>query len=72
MARAVPAFVPRWTVSEGVRQLIRAFRDAGLTEADLEDPRFRRVRRVRQLMADGALDAGLRWQVGAARTTGKP
>lgn len=71
VARAVPAFVPRWTVSEGVGQLTRAFRNAGLTAADLEGPRFRRVRRVRQLMADGALDAGLRWKVGvAARATG--
>jgi nucleoside-diphosphate-sugar epimerase len=72
MARAVPAFVPRWTVSEGIRQLVRAFRDADLSAADLEGPRFRRVRRVRQLMADGTLDAGLRWQVGAARAAGEP
>jgi nucleoside-diphosphate-sugar epimerase len=71
MARAVPAFVPRWTVSEGIAQLTRAFRDAGLTLADLEGPRFRRVRRVRELMADGALDASLRWRGRpAARASG--
>jgi nucleoside-diphosphate-sugar epimerase len=71
LARAVPAFVPRWTVSAGIGQLVHAFRDAGLTGADLEDPRFRRVRRVRQLMADGSLDARLRRRAEApARTSG--
>jgi nucleoside-diphosphate-sugar epimerase len=65
VARLVPTFVPRWTVIEGVQQLSRAFRAAGLTAVDLEGPRFRRVRRVRQLLADGALDAGLRWQTAA-------
>jgi nucleoside-diphosphate-sugar epimerase len=60
VARAVPAFYPRWTVGEGIAQLVHAFQTTGLTRTDLEGPRFRRVGRVRQLMADGALDARLR------------
>jgi nucleoside-diphosphate-sugar epimerase len=60
VAGTVPAFSPRWTLGEGIIQLVRAFETAGLTRADLEGPRFRRVGRVRQLMADGALDARLR------------
>lgn len=72
LGRAVPAFAPRWTVREGIAQLTRAFRDASLTAAELEGPRFRRVRQVRQLMADGALDAGMRWHAGVvARPTGE-
>jgi hypothetical protein len=60
VARAVPAFAPRWTVAEGIVQLVRAFQAIGLTRADLEGPCFRRVGRVRQLVAEGALDARLR------------
>lgn len=60
LARAVPAFAPRWTVRDGVGQLVRAFRQVGLTAADLESSRYRRVLRVRQLLADGALDVRLR------------
>ena len=64
VARAVPAFRPRWTVSEGIAQLAGAIQAAGLGRADLEGPRFRRVGRVRQLLADGALDSRLRRPVG--------
>jgi nucleoside-diphosphate-sugar epimerase len=60
VARAVPAFAPRWTVADGIVQLVGAFQAIGLTRADLEGPRFRRVGRVRQLVAEGALDARLR------------
>jgi nucleoside-diphosphate-sugar epimerase len=61
LMRAVPAFAPRWTVREGVRQLCEAFRAAGLVAGDLEGPRFKRVRRLKQLMAKGVLDTRLQW-----------
>jgi nucleoside-diphosphate-sugar epimerase len=70
LARAVPGFAPRWTVQEGIRQLVRAFRHGGLIPPDLESSRYRRVRRVRQLLADGALDARLRRRPPAPATTG--
>jgi nucleoside-diphosphate-sugar epimerase len=60
LARAAPTFAPRWTVRDGIGQLVRAFRHEGLTAADLESPRYRRVQRVRQLVADGVLDARFR------------
>ena len=67
MARRVPGFIPRWTVARGSRQLAEAFRTAGLRAADLTDPRFLRVRRLRQLLADGVVDQSLRWRVGSGR-----
>jgi nucleoside-diphosphate-sugar epimerase len=73
LARMIPAFAPRWTVRDGIGQLVRAFRQLGLTAADLESSRYQRVRRVRQLLADGALDARLRRRHPApARTGGVP
>ena len=73
IARMIPAFAPRWTVRDGIGQLVRAFRQVGLTAADLESSRYLRVRRVRQLLADGALDARLRRRHPApARTGGVP
>jgi nucleoside-diphosphate-sugar epimerase len=70
MARAVPDFAPRWTVRDGIAQLVRAFRHADLTADDLESPRYRRVRRVRQLLTDGTLDARLRRRHPAPATSG--
>jgi nucleoside-diphosphate-sugar epimerase len=66
VAQSVPAFVPRWTVTEGVQQLSRVFRAAGLSATDLEATRFRRAGRVRQLLSEGALDASLRRRTAAA------
>jgi nucleoside-diphosphate-sugar epimerase len=73
LARAVPTFAPRWTVRDGIGQLVRAFQHRGLTAADLESPRYRRVQRVRQLLADGALDARFRRRHPVPeRTGGRP
>jgi len=66
LRRAVPTFAPRWTAREGVRQLCEAFRDGGLVPADLEGPRFKRVRRLKQLLANGTLDERLRRRAGPA------
>lgn len=61
---AIPGFVPQWTARAGMRQLSEAFRDAGLNAADLDGPRFKRVRRLRQLLAEGALDERFYWRTG--------
>lgn len=62
LRRALPAFRPRWTVRRGVVQLYEAYSRAGLTEDDLTGSRFRRVDRIRELLADGSLDRSLRWR----------
>jgi len=62
VARLVPGFTPRWTARRGVRQLYEAFHAAGMTADDLDGPRFKRVRRLKQLLAEDALDERLRWR----------
>jgi nucleoside-diphosphate-sugar epimerase len=59
----VPAFEPRWTARDGVRQLVDAYRRFGLTLEEFEGPRYNRIDHVRLLQREGVLDAELRWQV---------
>ncbi len=61
LARTLPAFRPTWTVREGIAELARGFRAAGLTADDFNGPRFVRLRRIRELQREGRLDAALRW-----------
>jgi len=61
LARTLPAFQPQWTVAKGVRQLVEAFRAAGLSSADFTGTRYVRLRRIRELQQQGRLDATLRW-----------
>ena len=60
VARAVPGFAPSWTARQGVQEMAEAFRAARLTPADLDSSRFKRVKRVRELMAAGRVDGDLR------------
>lgn len=59
--RVLPAFTPRWTAEDGARQLYEAFRAAGLTVEQFTSSRYIRVKRLTELLADGALDDSLRW-----------
>ncbi len=56
----VLGFRVRWTVPAGVEQLHAAYVRNGLTFEDFTGPRYTRIRRVRELQAAGAIDAGLR------------
>ena len=60
LAEAV-GFQTKWTVPDGIRELYEAFRAHGLTLEDLEGSRFMRIKRVRELLDSGRLDADLRW-----------
>lgn len=62
IARELPGFAPRWTVLDGVRQLRDAYRQHGLTTEEFLSSRYLRIRRVRDLMESGRLDAELRWR----------
>jgi nucleoside-diphosphate-sugar epimerase len=64
--RAVPSFVPRWTVRHGARELYEAYRRHGLQADDLEGPRFRRIDQIRLLRTNGQIDETLRWRADAA------
>lgn len=61
IARVLPEFQPKWTVSKGVEQLYRAFCEYGLTAAEFTGTKYLRIKRIRHLQENGRLDASLRW-----------
>ncbi len=56
-----PEFTFNWNVRSGSQQLAEALARIGLTEDAFRDDRFTRLRRLRWLLANGSLDARLRW-----------
>lgn len=52
----LPAFDPRWTVPDGIRELWFDAKQYGLDVADFEGPRYVRLKRIEQLAAAGGLD----------------
>lgn len=59
----LPAFAPRWTVPDGIRELSADFGRIGIAADDFEGPRYVRLARVRELLDSGRLDGELRLQV---------
>jgi len=57
---SLPGFAPCWTVRDGVRELVDAYRLHGLTREDLSSPRFVRLRRIQILQQEGSLGPDLR------------
>ncbi len=62
IAAELATYQPCWTVARGVEQLRDAYERCGLTLAELESPRFLRIRHVLRLREEGSLDAMLRWR----------
>ena len=60
IGRMLPAFQPQWTVAQGIDELVADMSRFGLTAEDFEGPRFVRLARIRELLADGRLDGELR------------
>jgi nucleoside-diphosphate-sugar epimerase len=54
--RMLPAFEPRWTVADGIEELVTDMRRFGLSAEDFEGPRYIRLARIRELMTAGRLD----------------
>jgi nucleoside-diphosphate-sugar epimerase len=61
IAEHLPAWQPRWTVRDGVREVYAGLRDAGLSPDIFEGPRFSRIARLQELIEQGLLDESLRW-----------
>jgi nucleoside-diphosphate-sugar epimerase len=61
ITRALPEFKPIWTARRGAQELYTAYQTVGLRLEEFEGPRYKRIDHVRALLADGRLDAGLRW-----------
>jgi nucleoside-diphosphate-sugar epimerase len=62
IARVLPGFQPQWDARKGARQLYLAYQAIGLKLEDFEGPRYRRLDQLKRLMAEGSLDADLRWR----------
>ena len=56
----LPAFRPRWTIADGIRELAEDMRRIGLTAQDFTGPRYVRLERIRELTALGLLTEDLR------------
>jgi nucleoside-diphosphate-sugar epimerase len=55
-----PTLEMRWTVREGVGELVRAYTENGLTYEDFTSSRYVRLRRIRELLDAGIVDEMLR------------
>ena len=60
IAAALPAWAPRWTVRDGVRELRDALEGRGLLPAVFEGPRYSRIARLEQMIAEGTIGPDLR------------
>jgi nucleoside-diphosphate-sugar epimerase len=61
IARVLPEFKPQWDARRGARELYEAYKKHALRLEDFEGPRYKRIDHIKQLLADGRLDASLRW-----------
>jgi nucleoside-diphosphate-sugar epimerase len=57
-----PGLKLRWTVRDGVAELLGAYAKHGLTYDDFTSARYVRLRRIRDLLAEDAIDEMLRWR----------
>ena len=60
LAGTFPELSLRWSIREGVAELVRAYTDHGLTYDDFMSSRFVRLRRINELMAAGLIDEMMR------------
>jgi hypothetical protein len=58
---SLPGFEPQWTVPDGVRQLIDAYRKYELDGSDVAGSRFVRLRRIQELLDQERLSPALQW-----------
>ena len=59
-------FRAEWTARRGASELAAAYAATGLTLDEVEGPRFQRIARIRQRLADGSLQPDLRFRAGVA------
>jgi nucleoside-diphosphate-sugar epimerase len=64
-------FLPRWTLADGIRDLIETYQTYGLNENDVRTGRFVRLRRIRTLQDEGSLSPDLRWLTRPVRAVAK-
>lgn len=59
--RALPGFDPQWTVRKGVEEVYNTLKDRSISVDEFEGPRYRRIKSIENLLADGSLTSDLRW-----------
>lgn len=62
IGRRLPDFKPQWNARRGAEELYAAYRSVGLALEDYEGPRFKRIDHLKRLLAEGRVDATLRWK----------
>ncbi len=67
LGQLLPGLTLDWNAERGGRELIDAYRTIGLTSEDFDSDRFVRLRRIRRLLDEGAIDPSLRWRTEAAK-----
>jgi len=65
IAETLDGFRPAWDAASGARQLVDAYRSAGMDAAMFSGDRFVRLSRLQTLMDAGRLDTELRWRLPA-------
>jgi nucleoside-diphosphate-sugar epimerase len=60
--RSVLGYETTWTAQRGAAELYAGYQQAALTLIDFEGPRYQRIAHIRSLLADGDIDASLRWR----------
>jgi nucleoside-diphosphate-sugar epimerase len=66
LGRLLPALTLDWDARRGGRELVDAYERVGLTREDFDGDRYVRLRRLRRLLDEGAVDPALRWESHAA------
>jgi nucleoside-diphosphate-sugar epimerase len=61
LRRTLPEVELQWDAARGARELLGAYRAHGLTREEFEGRSYIRLRQLRHLLDQGALDADLRW-----------
>jgi len=58
-----PDFKTKWTAKKGVEQCYASYLKCGLGKDDYEGIKYKRIAHIKNLIAEGKLDADLRWQI---------
>jgi nucleoside-diphosphate-sugar epimerase len=61
IARAMPAFKPRWDARRGAEQVFQAYCSSALSLEEFEGPRYQRIGHIKKLLSEGLLDSSLRF-----------
>ena len=62
VARLVPGFQPRWTLREGIADLVEAYRRWGMDQEHFEGRYFIRLKQIRHLLEQTRLNDQLYWR----------